>query len=250
MEVVEVVLAFSTLLLLAHMEEVVLVNKVVDTPELVKLVRLVVLRIQEVLDTIKAAFLVVVEAVEVPLVQEEMVVLEVLVMEEMEVLAIQVLSVDLQSLIRVEDKEAVVALKAVLEVRMEVVEVEEMQALTLWVLLEIVILSAPIGTFSSVTGGTHTTSGGNDIWTFTSSGTWTPTVPSVAYNTSLSASMMNAVARYASVNRLGHFSAKLSVSMMNAAGRFASIFRQTNPFTNWNLVVVTVTTWVNTYTSL
>jgi hypothetical protein len=114
----------------------------------------------------------------------------------------------------------------------------------------IVILSAPIGTFPSVTGGTHTTSGGNDIWTFTSSGTWTPTVPSVAYNTSLSASMMNAVARYASVNRLGHFSAKLSVSMMNAAGRFASIFTQINPFTNWNLVVVTVTTWVNTYTSL
>lgn len=41
----------------------------------------------------------------------------------------------------------------------------------------IVIISAPIGMITSATGGTHTTSGGNDIWTFTTSGTWTPTIP-------------------------------------------------------------------------
>ncbi len=40
----------------------------------------------------------------------------------------------------------------------------------------IVIISATIGLVLSATGGTHTTSGGNDIWTFTSSGTWTPTL--------------------------------------------------------------------------
>lgn len=38
----------------------------------------------------------------------------------------------------------------------------------------IIIISAPIGTVTA-TGGSHTTSGGNDIWTFTSSGTWTVT---------------------------------------------------------------------------
>lgn len=37
-----------------------------------------------------------------------------------------------------------------------------------------VIISAPIGTVVSATGGTHTTSGGNDVWTFLSNGTWTP----------------------------------------------------------------------------
>ena len=36
------------------------------------------------------------------------------------------------------------------------------------------IISAPIGTMRA-TGGSHTTSGGNDIWTFTSGGTWVPT---------------------------------------------------------------------------
>jgi hypothetical protein len=36
----------------------------------------------------------------------------------------------------------------------------------------VVIISAPQGKITA-TGGTHTTSGGNDIWTFTSSGTWT-----------------------------------------------------------------------------
>ncbi len=39
----------------------------------------------------------------------------------------------------------------------------------------IVIIAAPIGTITSATGGSHTTAGGNDIWTFTTSGTWTPT---------------------------------------------------------------------------
>ncbi len=40
----------------------------------------------------------------------------------------------------------------------------------------VVIISAAIGIFSvsATTGGTHTQSGGNDIWTFTSSGTWIP----------------------------------------------------------------------------
>lgn len=38
----------------------------------------------------------------------------------------------------------------------------------------IVVISAPQGRFTA-TGGTFTNSGGRDIWTFTSSGTWTPT---------------------------------------------------------------------------
>ncbi|NTW31038.1 MAG: hypothetical protein HGB12_00110 [Bacteroidetes bacterium] len=44
----------------------------------------------------------------------------------------------------------------------------------------IVIISATIGLISNPAsaGGIHTTSGGNDIWTFTSSGTWTPTLSS------------------------------------------------------------------------
>lgn len=39
----------------------------------------------------------------------------------------------------------------------------------------IVIISAPQGLITA-TGGTHTTAGGQDIWTFTASGTWVPTV--------------------------------------------------------------------------
>lgn len=38
-----------------------------------------------------------------------------------------------------------------------------------------VIIKAPIGVVSSATGGVYTTVGGYDVWTFTSSGTWTPT---------------------------------------------------------------------------
>lgn len=58
----------------------------------------------------------------------------------------------------------------------------------------IVIISVPAGTVTA-TGGTKTTVGGNDIWTFTSSGTWTPiilpiTVPSIltGFTTGLTAS--------------------------------------------------------------
>jgi hypothetical protein len=43
----------------------------------------------------------------------------------------------------------------------------------------IVIISCPTGIITA-TGGTHTTSGGNDIWTFTTSGTWTITSPAPA----------------------------------------------------------------------
>src|SRR6266851_1196316 len=39
--------------------------------------------------------------------------------------------------------------------------------------LGIVIIAAPIGVVTSASGGTHTTANGNDIWKFTSSGTWT-----------------------------------------------------------------------------
>lgn len=48
----------------------------------------------------------------------------------------------------------------------------------------VVLIYAPIGAINvaSTTGGTHTTSGGNDIWTFTSSGTWTPIVNAVTTN--------------------------------------------------------------------
>lgn len=41
----------------------------------------------------------------------------------------------------------------------------------------IVIISIPTSAGVTATGGTHSTSGGNDIWTFTASGTWIPTVP-------------------------------------------------------------------------
>jgi hypothetical protein len=39
----------------------------------------------------------------------------------------------------------------------------------------VVIIVAPVGQIIA-TGGTHTVVGGNDIWTFTSSGTWVPTI--------------------------------------------------------------------------
>lgn len=41
----------------------------------------------------------------------------------------------------------------------------------------IVIISIPTSAGVTAVGGTHTTSGGNDIWTFTSDGTWVPTIP-------------------------------------------------------------------------
>jgi hypothetical protein len=44
----------------------------------------------------------------------------------------------------------------------------------------VVIIASLISDGISATGGTHTTSGANDIWTFTSSGTWTPTFGSTA----------------------------------------------------------------------
>lgn len=44
----------------------------------------------------------------------------------------------------------------------------------------IVIIAAPTGAITSATGGTKTTSGGNDIWTFTASGTWVPTFSAAA----------------------------------------------------------------------
>ncbi|MCP1846752.1 MULTISPECIES: glycine-rich domain-containing protein [unclassified Bradyrhizobium] len=37
----------------------------------------------------------------------------------------------------------------------------------------VVIIAAPLGAISSASGGSHTTSGSSDIWTFNSSGTWT-----------------------------------------------------------------------------
>jgi hypothetical protein len=40
----------------------------------------------------------------------------------------------------------------------------------------IVIISAPIGTITSAVGGSHSQANGNDIWTFTSTGTWIPVV--------------------------------------------------------------------------
>lgn len=42
----------------------------------------------------------------------------------------------------------------------------------------IFIISIPTSMGVTAVGGTHTISGGNDIWTFTSGGTWVPTVPS------------------------------------------------------------------------
>lgn len=41
----------------------------------------------------------------------------------------------------------------------------------------IVVISIPTSYGVIAVGGTHTTSGGNDIWTFTSTGTWVPTIP-------------------------------------------------------------------------
>ena len=40
----------------------------------------------------------------------------------------------------------------------------------------IVIIYSPLGTIVSATGGTHTTDANNDYWTFTTTGTWTPTI--------------------------------------------------------------------------
>jgi hypothetical protein len=39
-----------------------------------------------------------------------------------------------------------------------------------------VVIYAALGTITSATGGTHTADATYDYWTFTSSGTWTPTV--------------------------------------------------------------------------
>ena len=63
----------------------------------------------------------------------------------------------------------------------------------------IVIISATIGLFSvaGTTGGTHTTANGNDIWTFTASGTWTPAAGYTTYNQTVAAvggSVANAIA--------------------------------------------------------
>lgn len=49
----------------------------------------------------------------------------------------------------------------------------------------VVIIRAPIGSIASAVGGTHTQEGGYDIWTFTSSGTWTPTLASYSYGSIL-----------------------------------------------------------------
>src|SRR5262249_19392449 len=48
----------------------------------------------------------------------------------------------------------------------------------------VVIIAAPLGAISSASGGTHTTSGSNDIWTFTSSGSWTVSGFGTIYSTS------------------------------------------------------------------
>lgn len=45
-----------------------------------------------------------------------------------------------------------------------------------------VIITASLGIISSATGGTHTSDATNDYWTFTSSGTWTPTLPAASSN--------------------------------------------------------------------
>lgn len=49
----------------------------------------------------------------------------------------------------------------------------------------VVIISVPTGIVASATGGVKTTSGGRDIWTFTLSGTWTPTFATIAAPTNL-----------------------------------------------------------------
>ncbi len=48
----------------------------------------------------------------------------------------------------------------------------------------IVIISVPLGAITSASGGTHTTANGNDIWTFTTSGTWTINTLSAITSTS------------------------------------------------------------------
>lgn len=53
-----------------------------------------------------------------------------------------------------------------------------------------VIIKATLGDYTA-TGGTHTTSGGQDVWTFTSSGTWTPTsIPNSGSNFSIKSSFI------------------------------------------------------------
>jgi hypothetical protein len=67
----------------------------------------------------------------------------------------------------------------------------------------IVIISVPIGTITSATGGAHTTSGGNDIWTFTSSGTWTPTIAAVTPPTIITGFTAGLTATIQLVARMG-----------------------------------------------
>lgn len=43
-----------------------------------------------------------------------------------------------------------------------------------------VVVYATLGTITSATGGTHTSDATYDYWTFTASGTWTPTIAASA----------------------------------------------------------------------
>jgi hypothetical protein len=123
----------------------------------------------------------------------------------------------------------------------------------------IVIISAPIGTVTA-TGGSHTTAGGNDIWTFTSSGTWTPHAvytlvagyASYGFSTGTAgmAKALHLLASYAAYTLTGY-----AVTITRGIGHFMSVgtgyFTNTTfgavlsaPFhTIWNLVVRAVTTW-------
>ena len=69
----------------------------------------------------------------------------------------------------------------------------------------VVIISALIGTVSNPTtcGGTHTTSGGYDIWTFTASGTWTPTVATVSVPSYLTGFTTGLTANFTMVATIG-----------------------------------------------
>ena len=78
-----------------------------------------------------------------------------------------------------------------------------------------VVISAPIGAITSATGGVHTTSGGNDIWTFTSSGTWTPTLPTTSFPAFLTGFTTGLTASFTMVATMGKPIAKAEETYRN-----------------------------------
>ncbi len=83
----------------------------------------------------------------------------------------------------------------------------------------VVIISAPLGTITA-TGGTHTQSGGNDIWTFTTSGTWTPNFVVSYYTKNDGANFSRSTASFATgvATQSSNSDGSISVNVNSASG--------------------------------